>query len=291
MEHIIFLIRCHDQRGLVARISTFFFNKGLNILACQEHVDEVNHSYFMRLKLSSEGLSTSRQVLEQDFSALADELGLNWSVNYSDYLPKVAILVTKTPHCLYDLLVRHEQNELKCDVRLVISNHRHLESVAEKFRIPFYYLPVVKTGDKAVDAQNRKDQEAQIDSLLQQHYIDLTILARYMMILSQDFISRYPGRIINVHHAILPAFKGANPYRRAFDRGVKMIGATAHYATEDLDEGPIIEQDVERVTHESGPKELVRIGADIERIVLARAVKAHLESRIIIEGNKTVVFS
>lgn len=291
MDSIIFLIRCSDQKGLVAKISTFFFDNGLNILACQEHVDELNQSYFMRVKLCGKDLCMSRQSLEQAFGKLAEQLSLDWSVHYSDYLPKVAILVTKAPHCLYDLLVRHEQNELKCDIGLIISNHPNLEGVAKKFKIPFYCLPLQKTGDIEQDKNQRQEQEKQIDNLLCQHHIDLTVLARYMVILSQDFVAKYAGQIINVHHAILPAFKGANPYRRAFDRGVKMIGATAHYATGDLDEGPIIEQDVERVTHEHSPKDLVRIGADIERIVLARAVKAHLESRIIIEGNKTVVFS
>jgi formyltetrahydrofolate deformylase len=291
MNGIVFLIQCSDQHGLVAKISNYFYEHDLNILTCQEHVDELDKQYFMRLKLDGTNLGISREALEQGFSKMAEPLGLTWSVHYCDYLPKVAVMVTKTSHCLYDLLVRHEQNELACDIRLVISNHSHLESVAKKFQIPFYCIGVKKADDSLVYQESRLEHERAVEALLEQHHIDLTILARYMLILSQPFIDKYPHQIINVHHAILPAFKGANPYRRAFERGVKMIGATAHYATGDLDEGPIIEQDVQRVTHESTPKDLIRIGADIERNVLARAIKAHLDHRIIIEGNKTIVFS
>ena len=291
MSSIVFLIQCRDQTGLVARISTFFYQKSLSIVSCQEHVDGFDNQYFMRLKLDAKGMSDTRKSLEADFAELAEHLALKWSVHYSDDLQKVAIMVTKTSHCLYDLLVRHEQNELPCDIRLIIGNHPGLESVAQKFQIPFYCLPLAKTGSVEEKKADRAAQETAVEALLDRHHIDLTILARYMLIFSKGFTDKYRDKVINVHHAILPAFKGANPYRRAFDRGVKMIGATAHYATADLDEGPIIEQDVQRVTHESGPKDLVRIGADIERIVLARAIKAHLDNRIIIYGNKTVVFS
>ncbi|MFT4928665.1 MAG: formyltetrahydrofolate deformylase [Phenylobacterium sp.] len=290
MDSIVFLIQCEDKCGLVSKISHFFYQKGLNIIDCQEHVDVVEHQYFMRLKLAGQHLSTSRKELEDDFAEVGENLNLNWSVHYSDQLQRVALLVTKTPHCLYDLLVRHEQNELQCEIPLIISNHPHLESVAEKFRIPFYCCAVKKFDDPVAQKAERARQEQEVDALLVKHHIDLTILARYMLILSAEFTERRRGKVINVHHAMLPAFKGANPYRRAWDRGVKMIGATSHYATADLDEGPIIDQDVERVTHECSPKDLVRIGADIERIVLARAIKAHLENRIIIQGNKTVLF-
>jgi formyltetrahydrofolate deformylase len=291
MSSIVFLIQCPDQTGLVARVSTFFYQKALSIVSCQEHVDDRDKQYFMRLKLDAKGLSETRKSLEADFAELATQLALKWSVYYSNDLQKVAIMVTKTSHCLYDLLVRHEQNELPCDIRLIIGNHPGLESVAKKFQIPFYCLPLLKTDDVDEKKADRARQEKAVEALLDRHHIDLTILARYMLIFSQQFTDKYREKVINVHHAFLPAFKGANPYRRAFDRGVKMIGATAHYATADLDEGPIIEQDVGRVTHESGAKDLVRIGADIERIVLARAIKAHLDNRIIIYGNKTVVFS
>ena len=291
MSKITFLIQCPDQPGLVAKISTYFYHQGLNMLDCQEHVDSRESRYYMRVELSGEGMSCTREQLEQGFAALAAPLSLEWEVNYSEDLTKVAIMVSKRPHCLYDLLVRHEQNELPCDIRLIIGNHPDLAPVAEKFDIPFYSLPVAKDPDPAVYAQNRAEHEAAVKALLDEHQIDLTILARYMLILSPDFIADYPKQMINVHHAMLPAFKGANPYGRAYDRGVKIIGATAHYVTLDLDEGPIIEQDVERVSHENSPKALTRIGADIERLVLARAVKAHLESRIIVCKNRTVVFS
>ena len=196
----------------------------------------------------------------------------------------MAVLVSKTSHCFYDLLVNSDENTLGGGrVVLAISNHPDLEEVASRFRVPYYCCPVID-GNKAA-------QEAQILELLDKHHIDLVVLARYMRILSDDFISRYPDRIINIHHAFLPAFMGGDPYRRAWERGVKMIGATAHYATPDLDEGPIIEQDVERISHESTPTDLKSRGRDIERRVLTRAVRAHLEHRIIISGSRTIVFS
>ncbi|MBU3915865.1 formyltetrahydrofolate deformylase [bacterium] len=284
MESIIFLIQGPDQTGLVSQISTFFFQRGFNILECQEHVDVLQNQYFMRIKLNMEGLATSRKVLENDFDTFGKKLNLQWSAYYSDQRSRVALLVTKAPHCLYDILVRHEQNELDCEIPMIISNHPYLESIADKFRIPFFCLPVK-------DINNKLQQEKELIDLLKKQHIDLVVLARYMQILSKPFTEEYFGKIINIHHAFLPAFKGANPYKKAFERGVKMIGATAHYATAELDAGPIIEQDVQRVTHRSTSEDLSQIGADIERIVLARAVKAHLERRIIIFDNRTILFS
>lgn len=283
MDSIVFLVQCPDQKGLVSQISTFFYDRGFNILNCQEHVDVNQNQYFMRIKLDMGDMKTSRKDLEKEFQLFGDPLGLHWSVFYSNQLFRVALLVTKAPHCLYDILVRHEQNELNCEIPLIISNHPYLESIADKFRIPFYCLPIKNKEDRA-------QQETDVIHLLEQNHIDLVVLARYMQILSEDFTSAYHGRLINIHHAFLPAFKGANPYKSAYDRGVKMIGATAHYATAELDAGPIIEQDVLRVTHKNTPTELSQMGADIERIVLARAVKLHLEHRIIINGNRTVIF-
>ena len=283
MESIVFLIQCPDQKGLVSQISTFFYLKGFNILNCQEHVDVSQDQYFMRIGLDMSDLSTSRKELEEDFQSFGEPLQLNWSVYYSNQMARVALMVTKAPHCLYDVLVRHEQNELKCDIPLIVSNHPHLESIADKFRIPFYCMPIENKAE-------RHKQEQQIIQLLKQNHIDLIVLARYMQILSEDFTDVYAGKLINIHHAFLPAFKGANPYKSAYDRGVKMIGATAHYASAELDAGPIIEQDVQRVTHKNTPRELSQMGADIERIVLARAIKAHLEHRVIINGNRTVIF-
>ena len=283
MESITFLIQAPDQKGLVSRISTFFFQRGFNILDCQQHVDVIANQYYMRVCLDMSDLDTSRKELETAFQAFSNDLQLQWSVYYSNLPTRVALLVTKAPHCLYDILVRHEQNELKCDIPMVISNHPTLEPVADKFRIPFYCFSINGKKDKQA-------QEQEIRELLIKQHIDLVVLARYMQILSKSFTEEYFGRIINIHHAFLPAFKGANPYKSAYERGVKMIGATAHYATAELDAGPIIEQDVQRVNHQHKPEDLAQIGADIERIVLARAVKAHLERRIIVSGNKTVIF-
>lgn len=230
-----------------------------------------------------DALSTSRKQLEQEFGTLAAALQIHWSVHYSDTVQKVAILVTKASHCLYDLLLRWQEGELQCEIPLILSNHPDLEAVSEKFRIPFYCLPVTK--------ETKPAQEKEILRLLKRHHIDLVVLARYMQILSNGFVEELTGKIINIHHAFLPAFQGASPYLQAYERGVKMIGATAHYATPELDEGPIIEQDVERVSHEDSVEDLVRIGKDVERMVLARAVKAHLEHRIILSGRRVIVFS
>lgn len=283
LRSVVFLIDCPDQKGLVARLSAFFYERGFNILLCQQYTNVKENHYFMRMELDLAGLSTTRKSLEQDFERLASSLSMRWSVHYTDQVQKVAIFVTKTSHCLFDLLLRQNEGELRCEIPLILSNHPDLESVADMFRIPYHCLPV--TSD------TRGHQEQMVRHLLKQYHIDLIVLARYMQVLSKSFVEDFEGRIINIHHAFLPAFQGANPYLQAYDRGVKMIGATAHYATVDLDEGPIIEQDVERVTHEAAVEELARIGRDIERVVLSRAVKAHLEHRTIISGRRVIVFS
>ncbi|MCH8557801.1 MAG: formyltetrahydrofolate deformylase [Balneolia bacterium] len=278
----VFLINCPDQRGLVASISSFFFEKGFNIISCQQYSELSTGRYFMRIELSLSDLKTSRKKLEADFAAFGKDFGLGWSVHYTDEKQRMAILVSKTSHCLYDLLLRWKEKEIDCEIPLIISNHPDLESVANQFKIPFHCLPVSK--------ETKTEQESEIRALLESHHIDLVVLARYMQVLSSGFVHEYEGRVINIHHAFLPAFQGANPYQRAWERGVKMIGATAHYATEDLDEGPIIEQDVQRVMHEESPEELKQIGRDVERIVLSRAVQAHLEHRIILSGRRTIIF-
>jgi formyltetrahydrofolate deformylase len=247
--------------------------------------------FYMRLVVDLDGLSspkalarlgqsTSRRALEDAFGALASGLGATWSVGYSDAPPKIAVLVTKESACLYDLVLRQKQGELPCEIALVISNHPTLEPVAESFRLPYYVLPVTK--------ETKAEQEKQILELLRKHHVSLVVLARYMQVLSDSFLERAPP-VINIHHGFLPAFQGARPYHQAFERGVKLIGATAHYATRDLDEGPIIEQDVARVTHAMPPEELMRVGRDVERVVLARAVRAHLERRVVVEGRRTIV--
>ena len=290
----IFLATAPDQRGLVARLAGFFYTLGLNIVDASNHTErlaEAGPRFFMRLVVDLEGLeaplasaglggSSSRRSLENAFRALCDELGAVGSVRYSDVVAKVAILVTKDTSCLYDLVLRQRAGELPCDIPLVVSNHATLESVADGFRIPFFCLPVT--------AETKEDQEQRVLALLRQHHVDLVVLARYMQILSEGFLKAAPP-VINIHHGFLPAFQGAKPYHQAYARGVKLIGATAHYATSDLDQGPILEQDVARVTHEAGPDELVRLGRDIERVVLARAVRAHLQGRVFVSGRRTIV--
>ena len=279
---VTFLIKCPDQKGLVAKITTFFYEKGFNILSCQQYANAIEDTYFMRIRLNAAGTNISKEALENNFIELAAPLKLDWSVNYGDKKQNMAIMVSHTSHNLYDLLERQKEGLLDCNITMVISNHDKLRHVAEMFKVPFYYLPVTK--------ETKTVQEAQVIELLDANKVDLVVMARYMQILSSDFINHYPERIINIHHSFLPAFQGANPYKKAYERGVKLIGATAHYATEDLDEGPIIEQDVEPVTHESTPTTLKRIGADIERLVLARAVKNHLNNQIIVSGNRAIVF-
>lgn len=283
MNKIIFLIKCPDSKGILYSTVGWFYNRGFNILHCQQHTDSYENMFFMRIELDAADLRSSRSQLEADFSQFAKEKGLIWSCSYSDYKARVAIMVSKTSHCLFDLLSRHAEGELRCDIPIIISNHNTLEEVASQFRIPFIYLPI-EDGDKA-------SQEKEVLKLLRQFDIDLVVLARYMQILSADFTNEWSGKIINIHHAFLPAFQGANPYKRAYERGVKMIGATAHYASQDLDQGPIIEQDVVRVNHELTPQGLMQTGKDVEKRVLASAVKAHLESRVIIYQGRTVVFN
>ena len=281
MIKAIFLIQTNDRKGLLASVVDFFYSRGYNILKCQQHTDSFEKRFFMRIELDASDMKTSRKELEDEFAVLASSLSLEWSCHWSDYKTRMAILVSKTSHCLYDLLSRQHEGELNAEIPLIISNHPDLERVAEQFRIPYYCLPV---GD------DKKAQEEKVRELLRKFHIDLIVLARYMQILSSDFTDEWKNRIINIHHAFLPAFQGANPYKRAYERGVKMIGATAHYASEDLDQGPIIEQNVVRVSHELTPEGLREVGKDCEKQVLSTAVKAHLEHRIIINGGRTIVF-
>ena len=282
MKKAIFLVQCPDSRGILAAITSFFSSRNFNILHCQQYTDVRENKYFMRITVDVTAMPFTRHDLEKDFSTFAETIQAKWRVRYSDTKQRMAILVSKTSHCLYDLLVHMQDGDLDCEVPLIISNHPDLEDVAAKFRVPYYCCPILN-GDKT-------SQEKQVLDLLSKHDIDLVVMARYMQVLSDDFIKQYPEKIINIHHAFLPAFQGGNPYVRAWERGVKMIGATAHYATADLDEGPIIEQDVERVSHEHSPNDLKEIGRDIERRVLTRAVKAHLEHRVILSGLRTIVF-
>lgn len=281
MSSIVFLIQCPDQKGLLSGITAFFSDRQYNILHCQQYTDVLEGQYFMRIKLEDEQ-QLAHAELEKHFADYASSRSLTWSIRYSEQPYRVALLVTRASHCPYDLLLRELEGELRCEIPLIIGNHDDLEPMAKQFGKPFYHLPITK--------ETKPQQEAQIKELLTKYDIDLVVMARYMQILSQQFVNEFAGRVINIHHGFLPAFQGAKPYHQAYDRGVKIIGATSHYATADLDEGPIIEQDVERVMHDNSPEDLVMIGKDIERIVLARAVKAHIEHRIIISGRRTVVF-
>ena len=281
-QKITFLIQCHDSKGIISKVTTFFYNEGFNILSCQQFTDNIQKSYFMRISLDAKDLAYSRTELKFRFTQLAESLVLSWRVHFTKDKEKVALLATKTTHCLFDILEKYSEGKLHCEIPLIIANHQSIKYVADQFGIPFHYLPV--SNDNWIDVQD------DILQILKSYQIDLIVLARFMRILSSDFISHYQEKIINIHHAFLPAFQGANPYRRAYERGVKMIGATAHYATNDLDEGPIIEQDVERVSHASTPSGLAQIGSDIERKVLSKAIKYHLDHRIIVTGNRTIVF-
>ena len=282
MIKAIFLIQSPDSKGILASVTGFFYQRGYNILHCQQHTDSYEKRFFMRIELDAEGMQVSRKELEDEFDKMAESLGLEWSCHWSDYKTRIAILVSKTGHCLYDLLSRHLEGELNAEIPLIISNHPDMEKAANQFRIPFYFFPI---------SEGKEAQEEKIRFLLRRFDIDLVVLARYMQILTPDFIDEWRGRIINIHHAFLPAFQGANPYKRAYERGVKMIVATAHYASEDLDQGPIIEQDVIRVNHELTAEGLREVGKDCEKRVLASAVKAHLEHRVIIYKNRTIVFT
>jgi formyltetrahydrofolate deformylase len=277
------LISCPDRPGIVAGVSQFLYNCGANILDASQHsTDPREGLFFMRMEFHLEKSTITREQLEENFEKVAGPLKMNWHINYADHRKQMAIMVSKYDHCFMELLLRWKSGELPVDIRLVISNHTDLEELTKDFGIPFYHLPVTPA--------NKATREKEAIRLIKEADADFVVLARYMQILSPDFVSVFPGRIINIHHSFLPAFAGANPYKNAYTRGVKLIGATAHYVTNDLDEGPIIDQDVARVSHKHSVNDLVSLGRDIERQVLTRAVVAHIEDRVIVHGNKTIVF-
>jgi formyltetrahydrofolate deformylase len=278
----ILLLHSPDQRGLVARISEFVFQNGGNIVHADHHIDTECGLFLMRVEWELDGFQIPRDEIAKAFNPLATKLALSWQLHFSDYRQRMAIMVSKYDHCLYDLLLREVSGELPASTTLIIGNHPETGSVAARFQIPFFLF--------SIDAQNKAEQEKKELELLAERKIDLIVLARYMQILSRDFSSRYPNRIINIHHSFLPAFIGARPYHQAYERGVKLIGATSHYVTDQLDAGPIIEQDVARISHRDSVEDLIRKGRDLERLVLSRAVRLHLESRVLPYGKKTVVF-
>lgn len=276
------LVSCPDQKGLVAKIANFIYSNGGNIIHADQHTDFTTGTFLTRIEWQLEGFNLPREVIEPAFAAIAKPLNANWQLRFSDPIPRLSIWVTKQDHCLLDLLWRWQAKEIPAEIPLIISNHENLKPIADQFKIDFVHIPISK--------DNKAEQEAEQLELLRQYNIDLVVLAKYMQVLSSDFIEKY-ANIINIHHSFLPAFAGANPYQRAYQRGVKIIGATAHYVTADLDEGPIIEQDVVRVSHRDTVTDLIRTGKDLERLVLARAVRLHLQNRVLVYGNRTVVFA
>jgi formyltetrahydrofolate deformylase len=276
------LINCPDRKGLVAAIADFLYRHDANILHADQHQDAENKLFLMRVEWDLNGFGLTPEAFGEAFAPIAARFDMDWQLKLSQQRPRLAIMVSHYDHCLVDLLYRHQSSELACDIPLIISNHRDTERLANFYGIPFHYIEVTK--------DNKAEAEAQQFALFDQYQIDLIVLARYMQILSPDFVRRYPQRIINIHHSFLPAFIGARPYHRAFERGVKLIGATSHYVTEVLDEGPIIEQDLMRVSHRDQIDDLIQKGRDLEKVVLSRAVRWHIENRILLYANKTVIF-
>ena len=278
----ILLLSCKDRPGLVSRISNFIFERGGNILDLDEHVDPVEEMFFIRVAWSTKNFSIAVEEIEEAFAPLAKEFKASWWVRIAEERLRTAIFVSKYDHCIQDILWRQKMGEFHIDIPLIISNHPDLKPLALQYNIPFFVIPITN--------ENKREQEDKEMELLKEHQIDTIILARYMQILSSDFVREYPDRIINIHHSFLPAFVGGKPYNQAYERGVKIIGATSHYVTEDLDEGPIIEQGIIRISHKDSINDLIRKGRDLERRVLAQAIFYHSEHRILVHGMKTIIF-
>ncbi|WP_432721027.1 formyltetrahydrofolate deformylase [Jeongeupia wiesaeckerbachi] len=283
MNTATLLISCPDRKGLSAAIANFLYTYNANIVHVDQHQDNSENLFLMRVEWDLTDFTLDMGAFTPAFQPIADRFQMQWTVALSAERPKMAIFVSKYDHCLVDLLYRHKSGELHCDIPLIISNHEDCRALAEFYGIAYHVIPVGK--------DNKAEAEAAQKALLLAHGIDLIVLARYMQVLSHEFTAAYPQRVINIHHSFLPAFDGAKPYHRAFARGVKLIGATSHYVTEVLDDGPIIEQDVIRISHRDDVEELIRKGRDLEKMVLARAVKWHLEHRVLVYSNKTVIFA
>jgi len=278
----ILLLSCPDQHGLVASISNFVSDNNGNIISLNEHVDLDEKMFFIRIEWENNDLSISNNDIITRFKPLAEKFDAKWRIEFTEHKPKLAIFVSKYDHVLQEILWRSKLGEYNTQIACIISNHIELEILANSYNIPFYFFPI--TNDNKLH-----QEEAEIE-LLKKHEIDIIVLARYMQILSPEFVSQFPNIIINIHHSFLPAFMGGNPYKQAFVRGVKMIGATSHFVTNSLDEGPIIAQDIIRITHKDSVKDLVRKGRDLERLVLAKALHLHLEHRVLVHKGKTIVF-
>lgn len=284
MNSAILLIHCPDQPGLVAQVTEFVHRNRGNIINLDQHVDREAAHFFMRIEWDLDGFLIPREKINDYFNTLIGKAyRMEWQLHFTERRPRMAIFVSKASHCLYDLLQRHGTGEFDCEITAIISNHEQLGYIAERFAIPFHYLPITR--------ETKAEQEDRTATLLRELDTDFIVLARYMQVLSDDFCRQWAHRVINIHHSFLPAFKGARPYQRAFDRGVKLIGATGHYVTADLDEGPIIAQAVEPVSHHHTVDDLKRIGKDVEKRVLSQAVYLHLRHLILPYGNRTVIFN
>ena len=278
----VLLFTCKDKPGLVSKISHFIFEHGGNIIDLDEYVDKEEQVFSIRIAWDMQDSNIGQESVLRGFEKLSSEFNADWYMHFLDRKQSVAIFVSKYEHCLQEILWRYSSGEYYMDIPIIISNHPDLQYLADQYDIPFYLFPITP--------ETKQSQEEKEIELLKENHIDSIVMARYMQILTPRIISEFPNRIINIHHSFLPAFIGGNPYRQAFERGVKIIGATSHYATEDLDEGPIIEQDIIRISHKDSIDDLKRKGRDLERLVLARAVRYHVEHRILVRGKKTIVF-
>jgi len=284
MRNITILIHCEDQKGIIAAVTNFILKVEGNITYIDQHVDVDQNVFFMRLECELMNVNWNAESIKLDFQqSIAKDFNMSWQLYNKDQKPRMALFVSKYEHCLFDILGRYSAGELALEIPLIISNHVDLKPIAERFNIPFYHVPFSK--------ENKEEGEKKHIELLQKHEIDFIVLARYMQIITPNLIGLYKNQIINIHHSFLPAFPGAKPYHSAFKRGVKIIGATSHYVTEELDEGPIIEQDITRVSHSHSIEDFIMKGKDLERIVLSRAIKLHAERKTMVYSNKTVIFS
>jgi formyltetrahydrofolate deformylase len=282
MNHAILLISCPDQKGITAAVTGFIAQNNGNIIHADQHIDEQTNTFFMRVEWSLDGFRFQGQGIRGAFEAVAKPFGMDWDLSFTQARPRAAIFVSRKLHCLQDLLIRHKAEQFACDIPVIMSNHPDAKALAREFGIRFAEFHVAR--------ENKAEIERQQIEILKSEKIDVIILAQYHQILSGGFVKQFPNRIINIHHSFLPAFVGENPYKQAYNKGVKIIGATSHYVIEDLDAGPIIEQDTVRVSHRDALEDLVRKGEDLEKVVLSRAVRWHLQKKILCYGNKTVVF-
>ena len=279
----ILLVYCADRKGLIASVTEFIYRSNGNIIRLDQHVDSKKRIFFMRAEWDLNNTNLPVEELGVRFQAeIAEKFGMQWKLYFSDETPRIAVFVSKLSHCLYDILSRYQAKEWDVEIPLIISNHPDLETVAKGFGIDYYVFPITKT--------NKRSQEQKQLALLNEHNIETIVLARYMQIMTNEFVKNYPNRIINIHHSFLPAFPGAQPYHSAYERGVKIIGATSHYVTSELDAGPIIEQDIVNISHKDTVMDLIRKGQDLEKVVLARTIWHHLRRKVLVHDNRTIVF-